>query len=281
MEIRMLGPLEAHRDGRSVVPTAAKPRQVLALLAVQRGRVVTVPTLIEELWGFSPPRSALTTLQTYVLRLRRALGESADDGRAPHDILATRYGGYLLDIEPDALDVGRYDRLVAEGNRAMEAGDQETTSLRLGAALDLWRGPALVDVRAGMPLEMETTRLEESRLSVLETRVAADLELGRHRQLCSELAGVHARHPMHEGLAAHYVLALYRCGQQARALEVVGRLRDTLAEELGLDPSPELQRMQRAILTADPALDLRPTVSTVPTVPAARTAPHRHLRATA
>lgn len=255
MEIKVLGPLEAYENGRSVVPTAAKPRQILALLALEAGQVIPVPTLVEELWRLEPPRSALTTLQTYILHVRRqidaALGSDVRGGAK--EILATKHNGYQLNVE-GGVDVQKYERLTAAGSRASERGDYEAASRLLRSALEVWRGPALVDVQVGLRLGIEVIRLEESRLSVLELCIDADLRLGRHYPLLSELAKLNASYPMHENLAAQFMLALYRSGRQWQALDVYRNLRDVLVDELGVEPSPRLQQLQRAILRSDPAL---------------------------
>ena len=254
MEIKVLGPLEGSVRGRSVVPTAAKPRQILALLALEAGQVVPVATLIEELWGLKPPRSALTTLQTYILHLRRqidaALADDPDLGAK--DVLATRHNGYQLNV--DEVDVQEYERLAAAGTAAAELGDHKAASRLLRSALGIWRGLALVDVQAELRLGIEIGRLVESRLSVQELCIEADLGLGRHHALLSELAKLTASYPMHENLCAQFMVALYRSGRQWRALDVYRGLRDTLADELGIEPSARLQRLQGSILRSDPGL---------------------------
>lgn len=261
MEVKVLGPLEAHVNGRSIVPTAAKPRQILALLALEAGQVVTVPALIEELWGMQPPRSALTTLQTYILHLRRLIDAALTSGEgggtgAAKDLLVTRCGGYLLNIDDKgSVDVQNYERLAAAGARAIEVEDDESASRLLRAALEIWRGQVLVDVQAGLRLGIEVIRLEESKLGVLELCIDAELRLGRHYTLLSELAMLNASHPMNENLCAQFMLALYRSGRQWRALDVYKRLRDTLVNELGVEPSARLQSLQRAVLGSDPVLD--------------------------
>jgi len=259
MKVKVLGPLEAHENGTSVVPTAGKLRQVLALLALEAGQVVTVPALIEELWGTQPPRSALTTLQTYILHLRRLIDAAlaTSESGAAKDLLVTRCGGYLLDVQ-DGVDVHSYERLAAAGARAAEAGDYESASRLLRSALAVWRGPALVDVQAGLRLGIEVIRLEESRLGVLELCLDTDLRLGRHYLLLSELAKLTASYPMHENLCAQFMVALYRSGQQWRALDVYTRLRDTLVGELGVEPSARLQHLHRAILRSDLELSEAP-----------------------
>ncbi|MFJ7589426.1 BTAD domain-containing putative transcriptional regulator [Streptomyces sp. NPDC097617] len=259
MKIQVLGPLSAEVNGGSIVPTARKPRQLLALLALHPGRVLPIPTLMEEIWGTAPPQSALTTLQTYILQLRRRLGTAMgpDGPDGVKDVLATRHGGYLLHIPPEAVDVHTYESLAARGHGDYGRGDDHNAAATLRAALALWQGPALVDVRAGPVLEIEVLRLHESRLGTVERRIDADLRLGRHTELLAELAELIARHPQHEGLHSQAMVALYRSGRQAKALDVYRRLRGRLVEDLGVEPSPQLQRLHRAMLTVDPALDVQ------------------------
>ncbi|WP_405791584.1 BTAD domain-containing putative transcriptional regulator [Streptomyces sp. NBC_01506] len=256
MEIQVLGPLCAAVNGDSIVPTAGKPRQVLALLALYPSRVMPVSTLMEEVWGTELPQSAMTTLQTYIMQLRRILGTAMgpDAPGAAKDVLATRHGGYLLQIPPESVDVHTYERLIAEGQEAFEEGRDERAARCFRQALSLWQGPALVDVRLGPVLEIEATRLEESRLVTTERRIDADLRLGRHAELIAELTDLTARHPQHEGLHAQAMVALYRSGRQASALDVYRKLREGLIEELGVEPSPQLQRLHQAMLAVDPEL---------------------------
>ncbi|MEU0575377.1 AfsR/SARP family transcriptional regulator [Dermacoccus nishinomiyaensis] len=258
MKIKVLGALNAEVNGMSIVPTAGKPRQILALLALYPGRIVPVPTLMEEIWGTHLPQSSLTTLQTYILQLRRMLGTAMgpDVPGSAKDVLATRYGGYLLQIPGESVDVHAYERLVAEGRQAFEEGEDEYASVRLGEALALWEGPALVDVRVGPMLEIEVMRLEESRLVARERQIDAELRLGRHVELIARLTDLIARHPQHEGLHSQAMVALYRSGRQASALDVYRRLRQRLIDELGVEPSPQLQRMHQAMLAVDPHLDI-------------------------
>ncbi|KOU20012.1 hypothetical protein ADK52_27565 [Streptomyces sp. WM6372] len=258
VKIQVLGPLSAEVNGGSIVPTAGKPRQILALLALYPGRVMPVQTLMEEIWGTDLPQSALTTLQTYILQLRRRLGTAMGPGvpGSAKDVLATRHGGYLLQIPPDAVDVHAYESLVVGGQHAYEDGDDERAADLLRKALGLWNGPALVDVRVGPILEIEVMRLEESRLVTVERRIDADLRLGRHVEVIAELTELIARHPQHEGLHSQAMVALYRSGRQATALDVYRRLRNRLIDDLGVEPSPQLQRLHQAMLTVDPALDV-------------------------
>ncbi|WP_079432469.1 MULTISPECIES: AfsR/SARP family transcriptional regulator [Streptomyces] len=262
MEVKVLGPMEAYENGVPIVPSAPKQRQILALLALQAPQAVTVPSLMEELWGEEIPRSASPTLQTYILQLRRRIGAAhSDPGIRPRDILATRFGGYLLDVPADRVDAREFERLAQAGRRAFDAGDDFTASELLRAALQLWRGPALVDVPVGRVLELELMRLEEGRMAALEQRIEADLRLGRHAGLLGELRVLAAQHPLHENLCAQLMIALYRCGAPGRALDAYGVLSDNLVESLGLNPSPRLQRLQHAVLTADPALELPDTTA--------------------
>jgi DNA-binding SARP family transcriptional activator len=257
MDIKVLGRLTAELNGVSVVPSAAKPRQILALLALQPGRVVTVPTLMEEIWGEDIPRSAATTLQTYILQLRRkiAVALEGDPSRQPKDVLVTQHGGYLLEVHPGRIDVQEFEQLHASGRDAHAAEDHRTASELLGRALDLWQGPALVDVRVGGVLELEKLRLEEDRMAALERRIDSDLRLGRHAEMVPELRVLAAKHPMHENFCAQLMTALHRSNNAWRALEAYQRLRGSLVEDLGLEPSPRLQRLHQAILCADPELD--------------------------
>jgi DNA-binding SARP family transcriptional activator len=258
MDIKVLGQIMADLNGISVVPSAAKPRQILALLALQSGRVVTVPTLMDEIWGEHIPRSAATTLQTYILQLRRKIAAALDDDptRQAKDILVTQHGGYLLQVQPGRIDVQEFEQLTASGRDAHEARDYRAASELLGRAVAMWQGPALVDVRVGSVLELEVLRLEEDRMAALERRIDADLELGRHTEIVPELRVLVAKHPMHENFCAQLMTALHRSGSAWRALEAYQRLRNSLIDELGLEPSPRLQRLHQCVLSADPELDL-------------------------
>lgn len=256
MEFSILGPLAAHEQGVSIVPSAAKPRQILAQLALNANRIVTVQDLMEELWGSAPPRSAPTTLQTYILQLRRKLRAAfRDRSRDVNHVLVTRYGGYLLEVDPACVDALEFHRLLSAGYAAFETGAMAQASALLSSALDLWRGPVLVDVTHGSQLSIEVTRLTECRMGALERRIDADLHLGRHHTLIGELTALTGRYPLHENLHGRLMLALYRAGRAADALDAYQRLRDNLIEDLGLEPSARLRRMHRAILCNDPALE--------------------------
>lgn len=256
MDIEVLGALSVRENGVSIVPTAPKPRQVLGLLALHADQVVPVATLIEELWGATPPRSARTTLQTYVLQLRELIAEALDRGDnercTAKDILATVPGGYRLETRGGTLDYREFERRAGAGYRAMDAEDHSGASRRLADALSLWTGSALTDIQAGSQIDMEVRRLEEARLCALDQRIEADLRLGRHRELLSELTVLVNQYRMHESLHGQFMLALHRSGRRGEALSVYQRLRATLVSELGLEPSAALSRLQRSILMARP-----------------------------
>ncbi|MGP9017711.1 AfsR/SARP family transcriptional regulator [Streptomyces sp. BR1] len=257
MEITLLGPLNAEAAGSPILPTAAKTRQILALLALHANRVVPVPMIMEELWGYDLPRSAPTTLQTYIMRLRRVIDASVAGRPCPpaKDILVFRHDGYCLCMPDGTVDAIEYDRLAARGQRMFEAGDDERAVEVFRQALGLWYGAALAGIRSGPLLEIERARLEESRLGVLERCIDAELCLGRHADLLAELSVLTARHTLHEGLYGQRMIALYRSGRSAEALVTFAQLRNRLVEELGLDPSPRLQRLQRAVLSGDEILE--------------------------
>lgn len=257
LDIKLLGSLEATLDDVSIVSSAAKPRQLLAFLALNAGHAVSASTLMNELWGQSPPRAASTTLHTYIGKLRQGLEFAlrGHSGCNAKQLLATEQIGYNLRAPAGNIDVGRYEKLSNAGHIAADRGDYETASRNLGAALAMWRGPALSDIVAGPHLAIEIVRLEENRLSDLDLRIEADLRLGRHRKLIGELAGLCARFPMSENFCMKYMLALYRSGQQWRSLEVFQQLRSIMVEELGMDLPANMQRLHVAILRRDPAVE--------------------------
>ncbi|MFI9605473.1 BTAD domain-containing putative transcriptional regulator [Streptomyces sp. NPDC052043] len=263
MNIELLGTMDVRENGVSITPTAPKPRQVLALLALHADQVVSVASLTEELWGCVPPRSARTTLQTYVLQLRELISAALEQGqpeggarRTAKDVLVTLPGGYLLDSADGTSDVKVFERLAGVGYRAIDAGDFQGAVRQLRKALDLWTGPPFADVQIGEQLQMEAKRLDETRLCALDQRIEADLRLGRHRDLLAELTVLVNRYPTHENLHGQYMLALHRSGRRSEALAAYQRVRATLVRELGLEPSAELRRIQRLILMAGPEAGL-------------------------
>jgi DNA-binding SARP family transcriptional activator len=257
VEIKVLGPLEVSVGGVSIVPTASKPSQLLALLALNAGHVVTLTALTNEIWEYEPPRSGVPTLHTYILKLRRKLQDAlAGEGTVTSkEILITRRSGYLLNLEPGAVDAVRYDRLSAIGRQAVNEGDHERASRTLGEALRLWRGSALADVPTGPQLAIEAMRLEENRLGDLHLRIEADLRLGRHHQLLGELATLCARHPLLENFCAQHMVALYRSGRQSQALEAFRRLRSCMVDQLGVEPSPRVRQLHHGILQGQTMID--------------------------
>ncbi|MEV5708029.1 BTAD domain-containing putative transcriptional regulator [Actinoallomurus sp. NPDC052274] len=226
-------------------------RQVLAFLLLRSGKFVQVGEFIDELWGDTPPSSAMTTLQTYIYKLRKDVLE-----RCPGAHLHTRVSGYVLEVPPQEGDVFEFERLAAEGRAALDSGDAAGAADALSQALALWRGPAaLADVTVGEILSAYVTRMEEERLRVLELRIEADLRLGRHLALISELKVLVSRHPLHERFYANLMLALHRSGRRYEALEVYQRLRRVLVDELGLEPPQWVQRLHLALLSSDPTVE--------------------------
>jgi len=263
MEFGILGPIEIRADGRPVPLEGPKQRALLAILLLRRGHVVPVERLIDDLWGGLPPSAAHNLLWVHVARLRKVLEPGRAKG-APSSLLVTQVHGYRLDIEPNDLDLERFERLVAEGREALARGAAEEAGLLLRQALDLWRGPPLADLAAEPFARGHVVRLEERRLSTLEDRIRADLAAGRHDDLAGELEALIAAHPLRERLRGQLMLALYRAGRQADALEVYRRTQQYLAEELGIDPGAELQRLEQAVLTHDPDLEWIPLVAQQP-----------------
>ncbi|WP_158894315.1 AfsR/SARP family transcriptional regulator [Amycolatopsis anabasis] len=248
MRFRVLGPLQV-RDGADwSTIRAAQQRIVLAILLVEAGRVVSADRIVDEIWGDRPPRTALNTVQGYVARLRRLLGSNANTA------LVTEDRGYRLALEDGELDSAVFERLAESGRRAAREGRWEAASGDLGAALAFWRGPALADVPATAAVAAEATRLEQCRLSALEARLDAELQLGHHAETVDELHHLVDEYPLRERLRGALMLALYRCGRRAEALETYRRGRAVLVAELGLEPGPQLRSLERAILDDDAAL---------------------------
>src|SRR3954451_20927703 len=245
MQIRVLGHLEATVDDRPVALGGAKQRAVLAMLGLEANRPVTADRLIEGLWGEDPPPSAAKMVQNYVLRLRKAL---ADDGGAE---ILTRGRAYELQIDRELVDACRLERLVAEAARVAEAGEANGAARE---ALALFRGEPLADVAHEPFAGAEIRRLEQLRLTAAELAVDADLAAGHDQEIVPELDALLAANPLRERLHAQRMLALYRSGRQAEALEAYREARRTLVEEVGIEPTPELRELHDAILRQDAAL---------------------------
>ncbi len=244
MQFLILGPLEVTDDGRKLALGGPKQRAVLAHLILRANHVVPADLLIDGLWGEEPPESARNTLQTYVYRLRKVLGEDRIEGRD---------GGYVLAAADGEIDAERFQVLVKKG-KAQAGSDPGAAAATLSDALSLWRADALADVTEEPSLRGEAARLEELRLSATEHRVSAEIAMGGHSTVVPELESLTARYPLRERMWANLMLALYRSGRQAEALSTFERARQVLADELGADPSPELQRLHEQILHGAPEL---------------------------
>jgi predicted ATPase/DNA-binding SARP family transcriptional activator len=253
MEFWILGPLEARGQGRVLEICGAKRRALLAVLALQANRPVSVDRLAGALWGEEAPPGAVKAIQVAVSRLRRALGDD--------DVLETTSAGYRLVLGPDELDLERFERALAAGRKTLAAGDAARAARLLRGALDLWRGPPLEEFAWAPFAPPEIRRLEELQLSALESRIEADLVAGRHAELVVELQRLSREHPWREPLHAQLMLALYRSGRQGEALEAYRHAREVLVEQLGIEPGSELHRLHQAVLAHDAALD--PPFSTV------------------
>ncbi|SCG46864.1 AfsR/SARP family transcriptional regulator [Micromonospora rifamycinica] len=260
MEIQILGPLVLARSGRTATPTAPKPRSVLGLLLLHADQTVQATALTRELWGASPPVSAPTTLQTYVLQLRKCFAALLDVpvAEVARRVLVTVPGGYLLRVGPDEFDLRRFEQLASAGRRALAAGDHVDAAALLVRACALWRGPALADVRAGVVAGPRLKALEETRLATVEQCIEARLRLGHHQDVLADLTLLIAEHRLNENLCAQLMVALHRSGQRREALAVFHRLRASMVQELGLEPSKRLHLLQQAILTDDRALEVAP-----------------------
>ncbi|UNO41435.1 BTAD domain-containing putative transcriptional regulator [Streptomyces sp. MST-110588] len=250
LRFTVLGPVRAWRGATPLAAGSPQQRALLAALLLRGGRTATAPELVDALWGEEPPHAALAALRTYASRLRKALGADAD-------ILASESGGYAIrpvDAHPLDLDIDHAESYAAEAEKAKASGDRCRARELLDSALALWDGEPLAGL-AGPYVETQRTRLEEWRLSLIETRLELDLEVGCHTEAISELTALTAAHPLRERLRELLMLALYRSGRQAEALAVYADTRRLLADELGVDPCASLSELQQRILRADPDLD--------------------------
>lgn len=248
VEFGVLGPLTVRASIGTVAVAGPRLRALLGSLLLQAGRTVPGDRLIEVVWDGRPPGGAAATLPSYVLRLRRALGSEAGER------VVTRSGGYAVEIRQDELDIARFDGACAQARELIAAGDWAAASDLLTSALALWRGEPLADVPVQNVLRDELAALAEKRLWAQQQRIGADLHLGRHQQIIPELQQAIADHPLHEPLREQLMLALFRAGRQAEALEVYHDTRRLLVDELGVEPTAPLQQLHRRILAADPKL---------------------------
>ncbi len=253
VDIRVLGPIEVLRDGQPVQPRSAKQRSLLAILLVNVNRVVSVEALIDSVWGDDPPATAAGVLQTYVSQLRKIL-EADGDVSGGWRVLLTVDPGYRLVVPPEQLDVARFESLVEQGCAALRDQRDSIAADCLRQGLALWRGSAFADVAADATVESEAVRLGELRVLATEARIEADLRLGSHAELVGELSHLVRVHPLRERFWGQYMLCLYRVGRQSDALAAYRQLRRILAEEFGLDPSPDLVRLELDILAQAPSL---------------------------
>jgi DNA-binding SARP family transcriptional activator len=277
VEFAILGPLEVLDQNRRLELSSAKERLLLAVLVVHANQVVSTHRLIEMLWGGEPPATAANTLQTYISHLRRALAPDRTP-RAQEGMLCTHGHGYVLAVAPEAVDAVRFERLAREGHDVLARDPARSAEvLRAGldlwrrAGLDLWRGEPLAEFGFELFAQAEIARLTELRAAALEDRMEADLAMGRHAALCGELSQAVVQQPLRERLWSQLIRALYRCGRQADALAAYARLREQLAEQLGIDPSHELVRLHEAVLHQRPDLDWsppQPQPRPAPSVPA-------------
>ncbi len=247
MDFRILGPLEVSDGDRQVALGGARQRALLGMLLLHANEAVSSDHLIDELWPGEGLAEGSKALQVAVSRLRKALGAG--------ELIVTRPPGYELQVEPERLDMRRFEAQLADGRRLLADGDAEAAAKELTDALGIWRGEPLADLAYESFCQSEISRLEELRIAALEDRVAADLELGRHAELIAELRDLVAGQPLRERLQAQLIRALYRSGRQAEALEAYGAARAALVEGLGIEPGRDLQQLQEAILQQDPALD--------------------------
>ena len=249
MDYRILGPLEALDGERQLPLGGARQRAVLALLLLHGNETLSRDVIVDELWGEDAPATAGKVLQNCVSALRKEL---------PPDTIRTVSGGYALTLEPDDLDRDRFERLLAEGRAALETGDHAEALDQLRRALAQWRGAPLSDLSYELFTRDEIKRLEELHVAALEDRIEAELALGHHDELVPELEALVTKHPLRERLRGQLMLALYRAGRQAEALDAYRAARRALLAELGIEPGRALRELEHAILAQVPALDVGP-----------------------
>lgn len=245
----VLGPVLVSVNEQPVPVRGSKQRVLLASLVLATGHVVTVDCLISHLWDESPPSGALATLRSYVMRLRQALGTTADSG-----LIRTQPEGYSIDLTGHRVDLCDFNTLMEDARSTLAEGDVYRASNRLRTALSLWRGDPLSNAPSPVLHRQSVPNLVEQRLAALELRLETDLALGRHRDVVAELSELIARYPLRESFWAQRMLALYRAGRQADALDCYRTLARLLADELGIDPGEDVRCLYQAILTHDPAL---------------------------
>ena len=249
MQFNVLGPIEVEHPGRSVQLSGRRQLGLLAILLLNANEVVSTDRLVDDLWSDDPPANATAALHNHVSRLRKELGPES---------LLTRACGYVLRVDPEAVDACRFERLLDRAERLARAGIAGASAAALDEALDLWRGRPFEELGYERFLQGEVARLEERRLVAREARLDAVLALGGHAAAVPELEALIHEHPLRERLRAQLMLALYRSGRQADALAAYHAARRTLDDELGIAPGPALRQLERAILRQDPGLEQRP-----------------------
>src|SRR3954453_21591616 len=256
MQFRILGPFEVEHDGRQLQLGGHQQRKLLAVLLLRANEVVPVDEIIDELWPSNPPASATKSVHALVSKLRRILEHDPNEqGEAgTNGILLTRPHGYVLSVVPGELDLQRFESLLEQGRRARAAGRADEASITIREALGQWRGPPLPECAYDSFAQVEAARLKELRLAAIEDRIEADLALGQHAEVVPELESLATRHPLRERLRGQLMLALYRSGRQAEALQAYQEIRRHLADELGLEPGPALRQLEREILAHAPSL---------------------------
>jgi DNA-binding SARP family transcriptional activator len=261
----VLGPFEVRLGGEAVELRSARQRALLMDLVLHLNEVVTNDRLIEDVWPEDKPSDAKNVVQVHVSQLRKLLEPHRP---RPSTLLVTRSGGYMLCLDPARVDSVRFEGLVNEGLAALAIDEPLRALTTLDRALALWRGPALADFAFDGFAREEIARLEELRLLAVEERIEAALALGRHASVVPELEKLAAANPLRERLAGQLMLALYRSGRQAEALEAYATTRRRLVDEMGIEPGPPLQRLEREILNQDAALDLPEAAGAAPARPA-------------
>src|SRR5438128_3650544 len=267
MELRSLGPLEVVEDGEPVALGTLKERLVLGVLLLHANEFVSREHLIDDLWGEAPPPTARQAVNVYLSQLRKALSRA---GGAP---ITTASGAYCLQVEPDRLDACQAQLLVASARECLSDGELETAAERFREALSLWRGPTLAGLQFESLGRDEVARLDDLRLAALIDRIDCDLALGWHERALGELNVLVREHPLRARLRAQQMLALYRADRQADALDAYAEARRTLVDDLGIEPSEALQRLQQAILRHDPTLETPEGTAAVNGLPQSAAAP--------
>ena len=258
MRFNVLGSMEINKDDNKSLPiNSSKTGQVIALLLARRHEIVSADTLIEELWGESPPRSAMTTLQTYVYHARKLFAREsvAVDGR---DLLITRSPGYLIQLEKHEVDAWVFEETMEQGRTHLRSGRPEPAAALFREALRLWRGPAFASIQPGNVLQAHATYLAELRIRATHLRLQAEQAMGQYEDIIPELRSLVISHPLNESFHAQLIDALHRSGRRAEALHAYQELRAVLDRELGIAPSPEVQLLQVALLDEGRPADRRP-----------------------